>query len=107
MYSLQTRVYVEKGKPITIDSEDLDEGMYIASLLKENPKTVEECRAYYFAMRDILADHIGYSKKEMHQLVKQHLIKEQTTKALTTDLEWFDFLKNFKNWAFNEFNCYL
>src|SRR5678816_3075267 len=68
------------------------DGEYIFSALDlSSPNTVEEWRKLYFALRDVLHEAVetGYTKKELHDVIKKKLIYDmmmQTTVRLT---DWF------------------
>lgn len=74
--------------------------------LLPNPKTIEEYREWYFAMRDIVAEETGNTKKAIHLSAKNRLLDGESTKTL--DVEgWQHFIKEFKSWVFEHFNVYL
>ena len=85
------------------------DGLYIATFTKMmKPKTIDEWRKHYFFLRDILFEdgETGYTKNELHELTKEHVLDGRSTTELSED-EWETFIKDYKIWVFSEFNCYL
>lgn len=85
----------------------LEEGDYILSLEKIiPPHSIEEQRAYYFFMRDLVAEETGNSKKDIHAEAKNLFLEGGSTSVLNEE-EWRVYIKKFKEWAFEHFNVYL
>lgn len=121
--SYNTKIICEKGV-IVYGSDGLNDilkkldGGFIIRFYKDDPHTIKEYRAYYFALRDIVYDvgETGYTKKEIHDLVKAEVLprvkpsgftyKELSTKYLNIE-GWKEFIELFKEWSFESFNCYL
>lgn len=74
-------------------------------ILKE-PKTIEEFRAWYFAMRDIVAEETGNTKSDIHEAAKNKLINGNST-TLLDEVGWKVFITMFKSWSYEYFNVYV
>lgn len=107
------KIGVDKGK-IALGQEKLDEvvshlnsGEYIVSFHLLFPKTPEEWKKYYFLLRDILYEdgETGYTKTELHEIGKA-TIGVESTKGFTSE-QWQQYVQDFKDWAFESFECYL
>jgi hypothetical protein len=121
------KINIEEGK-IRLGTEKLREtirhsqdGEYLVYFYKLQPKTKEEWRKYYFLLRDILFEdgETGYPKNELHDMAKGIILlqlqeeesnfdgeKKNSTSSLSEE-GWQKFVKIFKEWAFESFNCYL
>src|SRR6188474_1909905 len=71
------------------------DGLYMVTFMKlAKPKSTDEWRKYYFFLRDILFEdgETGYTKDELHNLAKEHLLNGDSTSVLTEE-DWEKFIK--------------
>jgi hypothetical protein len=86
---------------------------------KKKSRSIQQNR-YYFACLKIVGDHLGYSKEEMHDIVKMKFLKgekvneatgevfeylKSTTELTTT--EFMEFMDSFIRWAAESFSIVL
>lgn len=99
------KVFIKDGQ-ITLGQKKvlafMDDGEYLMILLKTSERTVREWQQYYFAVLDGYVD-TGYTKDEIHQMVKTELFKELWGKKIksTTQLDcemWNVLFFNLRNW---------
>ena len=111
---MKIKIKIDNGKIVanregfiqTINNLD---GLFMVTFTKlMKPKNIDEWRKHYFFLRDILFEdgETGYTKNELHELAKEHLFDGRSTTELTED-GWEEFIKDYKIWAFSEFNCFL
>lgn len=112
MRKIQVPGRIDKGV-LTLNSHNfiklcklLDTGNCVVTVeVQVEPKTIDEYRAQYFAMRDLVASETGNTKADIHAQAKKRLDIE-TIK--TFDMrQWVEYIKEFKSWAFEHFNVYL
>lgn len=125
-----TRINVQAGRIQNRDDfkrflSQLRDGEYaITAIPLTKPQGIDQWRAYYFALRDIMFEEgeTGLTKKEIHETVKKHvmpllLVDEknwavprelvQYSTKLLTEQGWENFVKEFKSFAQTIYNCYL
>ena len=114
-FNKKVKIKAENGKVIANRDglaeafKDLD-GLYIISFTKlSKPKTIDEWRKHYFFLRDILFEdgETGYTKNELHDMTKNALLQPHCTTTVLDEEGWETFIKSYKEWAFESFNCYL
>lgn len=129
---MKTLIDIEKGTVLLGREKfksiikNLENGQYLVHFTKISPKSKEEWRKYYFLLRDILYEdgETGYTKQQLHDLVKKEILMKliddndnfnddelDPTEWLSTswlsEQGWQKFVKLFKEWSFEKFNCYL
>lgn len=111
MYKLQIKARVSNRKELYFANDNLlkmlDEGNYVVTFEKQQePKTIEEYRKEYFAKRDVLASETGNQKQAVHSAAKFKFLEGCSTTTLSVE-GWQQFIKDFKEWGFEHFNCVL
>lgn len=115
MQKFELKGTVNKGV-VTINGNDfvrlsklLEDGDCVMTVeLLPNPKTIEEYRAQYFAMRDLVAKETGNTKFDIHEKAKDKFLMSMTNTTKELDEEgWRSFIKRFKDWSWEHFNVYL
>lgn len=89
----------------------LKDASYFVTVQRLNPQAdIPTYRGAYFAKLQMIAEETGHNKKEMHEIVKEHLIAElydkNSTKQLTPE-EWVGLLKAMELWAFQTYEIVL
>lgn len=120
------KIVVDKGT-IALGKEGMQkviaalDGEYIVYFYEIRPKNIEEWRKYYFFLRDTLFEdgETGYTRKELHEIGKATILPILSDNDLcflnagrdsTSSLSehgWQEYVKLYKEWAFESFNCYL
>jgi alanine dehydrogenase len=91
----------------------LKDGTYLITFQHLNPKSDEDTyRALYFMKISIIAGETGHSKPEMHEIVKEELIKklyskDSVSKGSLTLKEWVGLLATIELWAFQTYEIIL
>lgn len=97
------------------------DGRYLVSFQRLDPKSEEkDYRACYFAKVQMLGDEVGHTKYEMHELIKEHVLKpmvdgmselfanEGIVSTTALDLEgWLVFLERLDFWAWDNYHVIL
>jgi hypothetical protein len=79
---------VENGKLKILSRSEFDNvianlnGDYYIELVETGVRSSQQ-NNYYWKIVDMLADDLGYTRREMHQAIKDHF-EIQSTKTLTT-----------------------
>lgn len=88
-------------------------GIYIMQLTYAGkPKTIPECRAYYFALCDMVASESEsfYTGKEIHNLLKGKVLPTiegfKSTKSLDLD-HWYIYIHRARQYFKEHLNFYL
>lgn len=85
---------------------DLEDGRYAVKVIRINEeKTLRDYQEQYFANLDIIVNHTGHGRYDIHDQFKLHENIE-TTKNLS-EVEWVTLLDQLKWWAFKEFDIIL
>ncbi len=71
---------------------NLPDGDYLMMLIKQTDRTTRECQNHYFLILGQWSLDTGYTKNELHQMVKDELFKElfadvESTRDLTPE-DW-------------------
>lgn len=134
---MKVRLKIENGK-LTQGKEHMAalirslNGEYIADFISLNePHSIEEWRHLYFYLRDLLHESVdtGYTKKELHEEIKRHVLptlyaefateeapwiekgkKVDLMKPTTSDLTpigWREYVRRFKEFALEHFETYI
>jgi len=97
----------------------MGDGDYILILEKINEnKDYNDWLREYSAKRDLLVLETGYTRKEMHELIKDIVLSKVLTEPLNrtsedlstkslTPIGWKMFMLNLRLWAASELNTYL
>lgn len=85
----------------------MPDGKYVMMLLKETDKDVRECQNMYFAQLGQWSTDTGYSRNELHEMVKDELFVELfdqpiSTTELTKD-QWTMVFLNLQNFLLLKF----
>jgi hypothetical protein len=115
---------IEKGKVI-LDNPNRYlvqisrlEGQRIEAVLRKqkSQRSINQNNYYFGVVIELLSDHTGYEKDEMHEALKEKFLSSEidehglrkiksTTKLKTTEME--DYLERIRRWAATELNCYV
>lgn len=85
-------------------------GDYLLCFLKLSDRNIREWQNYYRAVLGELSLHSGYTKPELHDMIKEAVLadmlepgEEESTTVLDTT-RWQMFFLNFASWAHNNFD---
>lgn len=84
----------------------MPDGSYLILLLKTEDKTPREWQNYYFAIIGEWSLDTGYTKDELHQMIKDELFPQLFKVSSTTDLDtdqWKMLMWNLENWLIIKF----
>jgi hypothetical protein len=83
----------------------LEDGEYQIEIHSLSKMTPRGCQKAYFLLVEIVTNHTGHTKTEIHEMFKrEHEIG--TTKGLSTE-QWLEIIAQFKSWVFNELEIIL
>ncbi len=109
-----TKIEISSGR--IVNENDLNKlfmslgnGQFLISIHSiSRPRSIQEWRALYFLLRDIMFEEgeTGLNKADLHELLKVALLDGRSTKTLTVQ-EWEKFVNSLKEFALEEYNCYL
>lgn len=89
---------------------DAKNGMYFVTFQFLNPQSDEDSyRASYFAKLQEIGDETGHTKKEMHAIIKDHVLfptfgKNSVKRDRLTLEEWVALLKAIEIWAWQAYD---
>lgn len=85
---------------IEISLYGVPNGRYLCKLIPLNDnKSTREWQQYYFALVDLVSNHTGEYKQDIHSRFKQEYGIE-STKELDSE-HWNEYILSFKNYIFN------
>lgn len=100
--------------------EQLFDGQYLITFQRLNPQSsIREYRRCYFAKIDALAAEVGETRYDIHEIVKDEVLKEMLTntpqlfysETLTTnqltEAGWVVFIEQLELWAFTTYGVIL
>ncbi len=99
---------IEDGMIVVTDKseellETLESGKYIISVRPFVPKTQRQYLEQYFSMVDEAVMHTGNDRYTIHAEFKNHA-GIGSTKELTTNEDWLNFIDKFKWWSLSKFD---
>lgn len=96
---------------------ELKEGEYVLTIKKRvKERTNRENKYYWSVIVEILADHTGYTKDEVHECLKLKFLSEEDVRTglvklgSTADLSTIEFEKfcsDVRQWASRDLSCYI
>ncbi len=102
MSKLRFPVKIKDGKMSLLDREVFDnaisklQGQYYMELKETGVRSAQQ-NNYYWNIVDLLSEELGYTQREMHQVIKDHF-KIQSTKTLTPK-EFGMFIERLVRWC--------
>ena len=102
MSKLRFPVKIKDGKMSLLDREVFDnaisklQGQYYMELKETGVRSAKQ-NNYYWNIVDLLSEELGYTQREMHQVIKDHF-KIQSTKTLTQK-EFGMFIERLVRWC--------
>lgn len=84
----------------------MPDGQYLWCLIKTQDRTPRDWQNYYFAVLGEWSLDTGYTKDNLHQMVKADLFPELFTETSTTDLDadqWNMLIWNLENYLILKF----
>lgn len=98
--------YLNDKKQFRDLTANLPDGPYLTIVCSVLNKTQREFQEMYFAQIGSWSLDTGYTKKELHEIIKNELFKELFDKTSTTDLnkkDWNILFLNLENWLILKF----
>ena len=104
---------ISNGK-LVLDNKDyfnnsiknMSQGSYVIFLVRQDAKTIREFQNLYFAILGTWSEDTGWTKDDLHDLIKAELFPDITDKTSTQDLdtiEWHSLLLNLENFLLLKF----